>query len=352
MTADMLALQAPAQWLHVRPGREFLSDEPRLQVTVNGLSAAVDAALGTADLDPAQLFISANRLALMLYRLGDTEKAAALCRAEIAAALRHPSEPAIVSLALDPQVNLLRLAGAAGEIALVRDGFAALQGVVSGRTVDLPDLRWNAAFLAGCDRLTRVRLLATVRNAVVVDPCKIYFRAGETAALLAYAQHCQSLWPGAVAAGVHHAAEAPFLVDPSRDPIPPDSDHDLQQVRLWHIQALHASAARVTADRQAEAVALLYGLSETADLAETGAKVGTRARWRLFRATVHRDLGEVEVAAEHFASAWRLASEAADGRLLGVLSGRRLARADGDADADIRTARTMHSRVTEALERI
>lgn len=204
----------------------FLSDEERVP---QNESAAVDRALGLlsrpADDDPEPLFVAANLIALVHFRLGRPEHARALCRAETAYARsrvhdgRGPHTAKVAALALQPQVNLVRIEGYAGGLDRALAGLAALERIADGQRVQTQDIDWWPEDLADDPALAR-RIRALARNIRVSDTCRILHRRARPDLLAPAAARFAERWPTLVAHGIQHAAETPGCSAP-RPPGPP-----------------------------------------------------------------------------------------------------------------------------------
>ncbi|MFI7275045.1 hypothetical protein [Streptomyces sp. NPDC049879] len=281
--------------------------------------------------EPEELYRACNLLALLHFRTGAPEEARALCRDQIAYARARRGTalgPRFTVLALQPQVNLIRLKGYAPATAdeALRD-LAALEPLVSGRGAELPDLAYDTATVR---RLTEDGLLerAVVRNIVVQDTLQILRRHRRDAQLLAAAARFRALWPGIPAERtVQHAEEAPWLVDAAAQPVltPAALDHapSPTAARLTYVRLLHtaaASAASPGAAGRDRARLLVTALAERRDALEGPfASPATPLRWLGHLALTARRAALPDAAAALLGELARHAETPADPVLDGVV---------------------------------
>ncbi|MER5863016.1 hypothetical protein [Kitasatospora sp. NPDC002040] len=315
-------MTAPGQVLFGPP--EFLADDTRVLDDEHRLAerAAAIAAPGPTSLE--QLFLAANLLALALVRLGETVRAQRLCRSEIAYArsLRgtpHQAEAAVYGL--EAQVNLIRVDALQGRTAAALAGFAELERIADGRPARLPELSWDPAVL-GNDVAQHRKARVYARNVLVIDTCKALLRSGDTAALTAEAQRYVARWPKSVRAGLHHPAEAPYLVDPAGRPEPVPGEGSLPERRLAFIQLLHLAAgsaqeadpsARERAERADRCWTLVQG---------TFSSPGTLPRWQASLGSTMLAVGRTERGLELLRCALAAAQEHGDRALRRAVHGR------------------------------
>ncbi|WP_033818702.1 hypothetical protein, partial [Kitasatospora sp. MBT63] len=199
--------------------------------------------------DPEPLFVAANLVALVHFRLGRPDRARALCHAEIAyarsRARTHGGTPArLAAFALQPQVNLVRIEGYAGDLDRALAGLAALERIADGERAHTEDVDWWPEDVAADPALARqVRALA--RNIRVSDTCKILHRRGRADLLAGAAARLTARWPALASQGVQHAAEAPWLLgaDTAGAPGPTAlADPDPMARRLAVVRTLQLAA--------------------------------------------------------------------------------------------------------------
>ncbi|WP_052849916.1 hypothetical protein [Streptomyces avicenniae] len=232
----------------------FLSDTRRAPAGRAAALCTVRELLGSGE--PEELYRACNLLALLHFRSGSAAEARRLCLDQIAyARARHgtPLGPRFTVLALQPQVNLIRLRGYTPALAdeALRD-LAALEPLVAGRGVVLPDLTYDTVTVR---RLTEDGLLdrSVVRNIVVQDTLQILWRHRQYDRLLAAATRFRALWPDIPRERtVQHADEAPWLVDARTQPVltPAALDHATSPTaaRLTYVRLLHIAADSAHAD--------------------------------------------------------------------------------------------------------
>ncbi|MET7333182.1 hypothetical protein [Nonomuraea sp. NPDC005650] len=230
----------------------YLADDERVTPDNAAVLARADAILSEPPGDLARLFVGCNLLALLLYRVRRLTEATAVCRGEIALALRRrgTSEwPLAASLALQPQINLLRAEGFAGDFRRALHGLRELEELATGRPVRLPDLEIDDPMVAAMIRYGP-EPLELARSACVIDTCKILWRRGLGQELIEASARLRRRWPGLVAAGgPAFAAEAPWLVSPL-ELAPPALDQRSPALRrLAFIRLLHVAAAAVQAGK-------------------------------------------------------------------------------------------------------
>ncbi|MFJ1707215.1 hypothetical protein [Kitasatospora sp. NPDC088346] len=247
----------------------FLSDEERVP---QDEAAAVDRALGLlsrpADDDPEPLFVAANLIALVHFRLGRPEHARSLCRAETAYARgrvhdgRGPHTAKIAALALQPQVNLVRIEGYAGGLDRALAGLAALERIADGLRVQTQDIDWWPEDLADDPSLAR-RIRALARNIRVSDTCRILHRRARPDLLAAEAARFTARWPALAAQGIQHAAETPWLLGAGTAGPPGPAaltDPDPMARRLAVVRTLHLAAHAAEHGRSERAAELAEAL--------------------------------------------------------------------------------------------
>ncbi|MER8184727.1 hypothetical protein [Kitasatospora sp. NPDC094015] len=233
-----------------------LSDEERVP---QDEAAAVDRAgallARAAGEEPEPLFVAANLIALVQFRLGRLDHARALCRAETAYARRRPPggpSAQLAALALQPQVNLVRIEGYAGDLDRALAGLAALERIADGLAARTADLDWRPDDLAGDPALAR-RIRALARNIRVSDTCKILHRRGRPDLLGPEAARFTARWPALASHGIQHAAETPWLLGDGPAGHPVDgpagrsgpaalTDPDPMTRRLAVVRTLHLAA--------------------------------------------------------------------------------------------------------------
>ncbi|WP_147450803.1 hypothetical protein [Streptomyces hoynatensis] len=276
MTGTMTRREAPLG---------FLSDVQRPPAM--GAAALREAAALLAGSRPQDLFRACNLLALVHFRTGSAHRARRLCLDQIACALAHrgrPRWPRLAALALQPQINLIRLKGYAPDRVdeALRD-LAALEPLTFGRGVRLPDLSFGEDTArqltesAGLD-------LDLVRNVLVHDTCGILWRHRLDDRLLAEAARLAALWPESPAhTRVQHAAEAPWLVDALARPEVPATALDGARNaagRLAYVRLLHVADHAAQAGQRDRATRLVETLSANrAALAGPFASPLTPLRW-------------------------------------------------------------------------
>jgi hypothetical protein len=253
------ATWAAARWLG------FLSDEQRAVLHGRSALRRVHALIQAPTGDVEDLYVAANLLALVLFRQGRVVESRQLCRDEIGYALRRRGTggwPLLAMLALQPQINLLRIDGYGHDVDGALAGFRQFEEIGDGRGVALPEITLDTGDV---DRIKRagLPLRATIRNVTIADSCKILWRHGQLDRLLAHADRLCRRWP-ATPHLIQHAAEAPWLIDAlTRPPLPTAelervsdrSSRRLTYVQLLHVAAQAAGAGQVTLGRDT-AVAL------------------------------------------------------------------------------------------------
>ncbi|MEV4612763.1 hypothetical protein AB0K43_09185 [Kitasatospora sp. NPDC049258] len=236
-------MTAPApNWLgHLSDEERVLQDEAAAVERARGLLAR------PTDEDPEPLFVAANLIALVHFRLGELEQARALCRAETAHGRRRASggSPAkLAALALQPQVNLVRIEGYAGDLDRALAALAALERIADGLPARTADLDWWPQDLAADPALAR-RIRALARNVRVSDTCKILYRRARADLLAPAAARFTARWPALAAQGIQHAAETPWLLG-TEEAEPPGpaalTDPDPMARRLAVVRTLHLTA--------------------------------------------------------------------------------------------------------------
>lgn len=281
----------PPDWLGL------LADEERIPpdgpAAVDRAHALLDDAGHDPD-DPEPLFVAANLLALVHFRQGRLDLARTVCRAETSYAARRSADPRCAALALQPQINLLRVEGYAGDLDRALDGLAALERIADGHPVRTPDIRWRPVDVDGDPGLAR-RVRALARNVRVADTCRILHRRGRTDLLGPAAARLTARWPALAAQGVQHAAETPWLLgahdaDPTDDTGLHEQRHQLR--RLAVVRRLHL-AARAAADGLPDRAAELADpLAEVIDaLPGPWASPLTLPRWRAVLGVTLRHAG-------------------------------------------------------------
>lgn len=269
----------------------FLSDEERVPHSVlSALShagALLDRAASKPETVPETVFVSANLVSLVLFRLGRLDDARALCAAEIGYAYHHPDpalRPRLAALGLQPQLNLLRIEGYAGDLDTALAGLAALEEIADGHPVDTPQVRCSPDDFAGDPQLGR-RIRALARNVRVSDTCKILLRRGRTGQLLTEAARLRGRWPDLAAQGLQHAAEAPWAACPEQQTPPGPGElyeGDTQSRRLAYVRTLHLAAYEAGCGRAARARELAWPLDAPQAATEEGgwASELTVPRWQ------------------------------------------------------------------------
>ncbi|WP_129843487.1 hypothetical protein [Streptomyces sp. RFCAC02] len=253
----------------------FLSDTRRAPT---GRAEALRTVTELLDRDgTASLYRACNLLALVHFRTGDAAGARRLCLAQIAYARAHRHTDRglrLAVLALQPQVNLIRLKGYAPRHAdtALRE-LAALEPLIDGRGTRLPDYALDdATARRAVDEGVLDRTV--LRNVVVQDTCQILWRHHRHDRLTAAAARLAGRWPGLPETRcVQHAAEAPWLVDAAAQPEvrpglldgPPGAARRLAYVRLLHIA--HAGTDPAAGDgRRARARELVTHLAARRDV--------------------------------------------------------------------------------------
>ncbi|GHJ50627.1 hypothetical protein Cs7R123_79690 [Catellatospora sp. TT07R-123] len=194
----------------------YLSDESRVTATVPRLCDKVERRLSEITCT-AQVFEAANLFALMLFRAGMTDDARTVCHAELAFALRRRGRsdwPETVAFAVQPQINLLRLDGYAGDHHRGLRGLQELAEISRTRGGALPDADISSPDWAVVPDWNLLR--NTIRDVVIADTCKVTHRRSTAAALLEAAAVLRAHWPLSSHSGAQHAYEAPYLVDAVR----------------------------------------------------------------------------------------------------------------------------------------
>ncbi|WP_037607080.1 hypothetical protein [Streptacidiphilus rugosus] len=353
-----VATAPPPNWLGL------LSDEERVP---HDDASAVRRVLEMGEpsgADPEPLFVAANLLSLVLFRRGRLDAARTLCRAEVGFARScppGPHRPRSAALALQPQVNLLRIEGYAGSLDHCLAGLAALERVAAGQDVHTAELEWFPQDVEPDPLLARrVRLLA--RNIRVADTCKILLRRGRIEELLDQAARFGVLWPGLTAAGLQHAAETPWAARPGAQR-PPTAEQlgagTTQERRLALVRGLHGVAhAFHTGPGGGRAAALRLAHRLDAALSAAAAEGPwasplTVPRWQGVLGAALLLAGEERRGEELMRKALVAADPGGDSALARGLRLRLDGPADGPAaPVDLAAAERLESQLAEALARV
>jgi hypothetical protein len=292
----------------------FLSDEERVPERGAAALARVRAVLRTRGENVTGLFEAANLLALVMFHARRVQDAVEVSRRSIERGQRLAAEPGRESLlfhTLQPQINLLRIEGFAGDPDVALAGLSGLDDLASGRRARVGDLKFDEDAIAAADAagLPLRRLAAAVRT---VDTCKILWRRGRTDELLEFAA-TDGTGRVPASAGPTHGREAPWLVRPLEVPTRTPPTTPLGFIRLLHIADAAVAAgewalAGRTVSELAEARTVLTRFRFLSPL--------TPARCLASLAESALRLGAEEVALEVGAEAAAIADHEGD-RLLG-----------------------------------
>lgn len=296
---------------------DYLSDGERVTGTYASHSIRVRRVLSETELNISKVFGAANLHALRLFRLGEVQRATDLCKAEIACSQRNFDRPTISILGLDPQVNLIRIEGFVGDAKKAVTNFQLLKQLLDGKSVCLPNLAWQAETLESCPRDTQIRVLGFVRNAIVVDTCKILLRRNLWDDLREQAEGFKILWPRAIANGLHHPVEVPYIVDPAIQDVPPlEFDNGHLGARRSFIQILHLAGFYADEGDTAQAITLIKKIEMAWEyVSQNDLSPSTLGRWQVNLAQTYRRIGQYDKAQEMLIESWSIAKEIADEEL-------------------------------------
>jgi hypothetical protein len=203
------------QWLG------FLSDEMRSCDKYSVSVRKIAARLNQPASDIESTFVAANLTALLLFRSRQRDEARDICDRAIAFALAHRSHqrwPEFALLALQPEVNLLRIDGYAGDLATASEGLRQLDQLSSGRPAEFGAFALDGATIDAIRR-RGFDLPGFARNVLVAETCKIFWRRGRPQALLPLCAGFERRWPDLIlAGGPAHAREAPWLIGVQAEP--------------------------------------------------------------------------------------------------------------------------------------